>query len=258
MDALYIIIIVFVLLIIGLFIAFQTYLKLTYKHKVRVIDLGKQGIELDYRARIKAIDGVNYWRLDKEPIQELRNMPVPPAKAINISKKGIKSVEAIRTETGEYIFLERTIQMNELSFNDIPEELLKIEDEMERRKLIGAWKKTKFNEWRKNNKGILLADTYEPLTSKQRMILMHNFEKANLRKGFSWKDNIVPIVSVSMLAIVVLALFVFWGDIAKPAIESKEITANIVKTQKETIEILEKINTQQQFILPRGWNSTNG
>jgi hypothetical protein len=258
MDTLGWVIIASIIIILVLVLTFWLFNLLTFKHKVRIIDLGKQGIELDYKAKVKSIDGVNYWVLDKEPIKELKRMPIPPAKAINISKGGKKSVEAIRTETGEYIFLDRKILLNELPFNDVPEQLLDLKDENERNKLIGQWKKTKFNEWRKNNKGILLEDTYEPLTSKQRMILMHNFEKANLRKGWNWKENIVPIVSIGMLGMVVIALFIFWGDIAKPAIESKALTKDIVEIQRETVKLLQEIKIQQQFMLPRGWNNTNG
>jgi len=225
--------------------------KIIFKHKVRIIELGKQNLELDFKARNYNKDGVLYWQLDKERNKELRNMPVPPAGAIHIAKRGKKSVEAIRTPTGEYIFLERNVnlitmpQLNE----GIPKEITGLKDEVKKTVLIKKYQQIKLKQWKLKNKGIILEGTYQPFTSKQRMVIVNNFEKAKTRKGFSLKEHIPMMVSIGALVILIVCLMIFWGDIAAPAISSKAMTKQIVDVQKETIEILREIKLGQQTII---------
>jgi hypothetical protein len=236
---------------LALILAAWIYMLLTYKHRARVIDLGKQGIERDFKARDYVKNGVRYWQLDKERDKELKLMPVPPAEAINIAKGGKKSVEAIRTETGEYIFLDRTIQVPKPpEVREIPKEILSIADEVIRAQMTKDYIKLKQLEWLKEQKSKgMVIEAYQPFTSKQRMILVNNFTKANERKGHSWKENLPTIVSVSALVILVLMLMIFWGDIAQPAITSKEITKSIVETQQENLLLLQEVKQGQQRIL---------
>jgi len=225
--------------------------RLIFKHKVRVIDLGKQNLELDFRARNYNKDGVLYWQLDKERSKELKNMPIPPAGAINLAKRGKKSVTCFRTPTGEYIFIGK----NEVNLNDIPDlskgmpkEILKLKDETKKQRLVKRYQELKLKEWKLKNKGIILEGTYQPFSSKQRMVIVNNFEKAKARKGFSLKEHVPMMVSMGALVILIIALFIFWGDIAKPAIDSRALTKEIVETQKESIEILREIKLGVQTI----------
>jgi len=225
--------------------------KIIFKHKVRVIDLGKQNIELDFKARNYNKEGVLYWQLNKERSKELRNMPVPPAGAINIAKRGKKSVTCFRTPTGEYIFLGR----DEVNLNKIPDlnkgmpkEILNLKNLEKKARLVKKYQEIQLRKWKLKNKGILLEGTHQPFTSKQRMVIVNNFEKAKTRKGFTLKEHVPMIVSLGVLGIVIVCLFIFWSDIAKPAINSKELTRQIVETQQETIEILREIKLGQQTI----------
>ena len=224
--------------------------KLLFKHKVRVIDLGKQNLELDFKARNYNKEGVLYWQLDKERSKELKNIPVPPAGAIHIAKRGKKSVEAIRTPTGEYIFLERDITLLKLpDLNEgLPKEIKEQKDEVKKSVLTKKYQAIKLKEWKLKNKGIILEGCYQPFSSKQRMVIVNNFEKAKARKGFSLKEHVPMMVSIGALVILIVALFIFWGDIAQPALTSKAMTINIVETQKETIEILREIKLGVQTI----------
>ena len=226
--------------------------KLIFNHKVRIIELGKQNLELDFKARNYNKDGVLYWQLDKERNKELKNMPVPPVGSINIAKRGKKSITVFRTPTGEYIFLGRDeVNLNKIPDLNIgmPKEILELKDEAKKQALIKKYQQIKLREWKINNKGILLAGTHQPFTSKQRMVIVNNFEKAKTRKGFSLKEHIPTMVSMGALVIIIICLFIFWGDIAKPAITSKAITKGIVDVQKETIEILREIKLGQQTII---------
>lgn len=224
--------------------------KLIFKHKVRVIELGKQNLELDFKARNYNKDGVLYWQLDKERNKELRNMPVPPAEAIHIAKRGKKSVEVVRTPTGEYIFLERNINLTSMpNLNEgIPNEILKLKDLEKRKALIKKYQAIKLKKWKLENKGIILANTYQPFTSKERMVIVHNFEKAKARRGFSLKEHILPIVSIGGLVLVLICLIIFMGDLAKPYIDEKKIQTQYMETQKEVVEILREIRLEQQTI----------
>jgi len=222
-----------------------------FKHKVRIIDLGKQNIELDFKARNYNKNGVLYWQLNKERNKELKNMPVPPAGAIHIAKRGKKSVEAIRTPTGEYIFLERNINFTTIpDLNEgIPKEILEMKDEVKKFLLTKKYQEIKLKEWKLKNKGIILAGTYQPFTSKQRMVIVNNFEKAKTRRGFSLKEHIPTMVAMGSLVLIVIALMVFYGDIARPVLEARSMKANEMTIQKETLQIIKEIRLGQQTII---------
>jgi len=226
--------------------------KLIFKHKVRVIDLGKQNLELDFRARNYNKSGVLYWQLDKERNKELKNIPVPPAGAINIAKRGKKSVTCFRTPTGEYIFLGR----NEVVLDNIPnlnkgipQEILNLKDVEKKSRLIKRYQEIQLKKWKIRNKGILLEGTHQPFTSKQRMVIVNNFEKAKARKGFSLKEHVLPIVSIGGLVLVLICLIIFWGDLAKPYLDAKRVETQFMEVQLQIVTILKEIKTGQQTIV---------
>ena len=223
---------------------------IVFKHRVCMTDLGKQGIEMDFKARDYIKDGVRYWQLDKERNKELRNIPIPPAKAINIAKRGKKKAHCIRTETGEIIFLEKNINFAELpDLKNPPDEIKNITDPLERSMEFEKWKDMQLEEFKKEHKGMVLDDTYQPLTTKQRMVMMHNFEKAHTRKGWNWKENLPQIVSIGAAVVLVVSLMIFYGDIAKPVLDArdKEIVSQTI--QKESLEIIKDIRQGQQKII---------
>lgn len=229
--------------------------KIIFKHKVRIIDLGKQNIEFDFKARNYNKGGVIYWQLDKERNKELKNIPVPPAGAINIAKRGKKSVTCFRTPTGEYLFLGKS-DVNLSKAPDLnkgmPQEILDLKDDTKRLELIRKFQAIALKKWKLMNKGILLHGMYQPFTSKQRMVIVNNFEKAKTRRGFSLKEHIPMIVSIGALVILIVCLMIFWGDIAEPALKSKQLTKEIVDTQKETLVILREIRQGQQTVAAEG------
>ena len=55
----------------------------------------------------------------------------------------------------------------------------------------------------------------------------------------SWiKENIVPAASILSMVIIISMLFIFWGDIAKPALDSHSMA---LQTQQQNIEILHQL-----------------
>lgn len=225
--------------------------KIIFKHKVRVIELGKENIELDFKARDYNKEGVLYWQLDKERNKELRNMPVPPAGSINVAKRGKKSVTCFRTPTGEYIFLGRDkVNLDKIPDlnNGMPKQILDMEEGTKKQTLIKRYQQIQLRKWKLENKGILLEGTHQPFTSKQRMVIVNNFEKAKTRKGFSLKEHVPMIVSLGMAGMLLIALMIFWGDIAQPALDARQIGLQEQELQKEQLEILREIKLGVQKI----------
>lgn len=90
-------------IIILLVIIITIFILLQYKHHFRVRELtgGKTRIIDDKAKEVKDKTGVLKWRLFKRK----HNVPVPPADAIHLTKKGKYSVEAYYTQTGEYKYV---------------------------------------------------------------------------------------------------------------------------------------------------------
>lgn len=177
--------------------------KLIYKHTVIIRDQGNNDLLIVDKARDYVKEGVKYWRLHKEKDKELRLMPIPDSQYIDITQKGKKVAEAVRSPEGNYEYIQ-------IDSKDI---------------------KVK-----------------QPLTSKQRMILMNNFRKAQERKGFTWKEHIPMITSISALVIIVISLMIFWGDIAAPVLEARRLGAAEQVRELEMLNILKEIKLNQQTI----------
>ena len=130
----------------------------------------------------------------------------------------------------------------------LPDEISKMEEGEKKRELIHEYQTIKLKQWKLTQKGILLDGTYEPFTSKQRMIVVNNFEKAKTRKGFNLKEHIPMMVSIGALVILIVCLMIFWGDIAQPALTSKAMTKEIVDMQNANLQILREIKLDVQTI----------
>lgn len=88
----------------------------------------------------------------------------------------------------------------------------------------------------------------KPLTTKQRSILITNIKRAEQRKGKSWTENIPMIVGIGAIVMLLVALMIFWGDIAKPALDGRAMAVTITENQKITVQILEDIKRGVQRI----------
>ena len=186
-------------------------------------------IIIDDKAReFKDRDGVMYWQL----LRRNEKIPVPPPEAIEIDNKGKKCVEAYRTETGEYVFAQ-----DRGNIQEIPKQLLKIKNDAER--------KEKIEEWKKSNRVI---DAFQPLTTKQRVILVNQIRKAQEKKTKRWQDYILPIAGIGALVIITIALMVFYADMAKPLLDMADKQNNYATIQKEQLQILKEIKNDIQVI----------
>jgi len=88
----------------------------------------------------------------------------------------------------------------------------------------------------------------EPLTSKQRMILMNNFRKSQERKGFNIREHIPTMMALGSF-VLILAILVFgWSEIMKPVVDVSHDRTTQLQYQKETMEILKEIKLGIQTI----------
>jgi len=83
---------------------------------------------------------------------------------------------------------------------------------------------------------------YQPFTATDRKVLSSEYKKAEeqKRKGFMRPEFVLPFTAIMVLAVIVISLFVFWGDIAKPALDSHRIAQNI---QGQNVELVNSVNS---------------
>jgi len=134
-----------------------------------------------------------------ESLNKKIKIPEPPSDATNIMKKGKKFSQVYRLSEDEYIFA----------------------------------KDKGLTQDQKNALG------FQPFTVVQRQVIVSQFAKAEEMNHKNWlKENIVPAASILGMVIMVSMLFIFWGDIAKPALDSHNLA---LKTQQQNIEILHQL-----------------
>lgn len=220
---------IFVLAIIAVMGGYLTYASM-FKHTYIEREVVKnRKVIRRFRAReLREKNGCSYWQLwgtrDK--------IPIPPPEAIEITHRGKKWVEAYRLETGETIYVTDRFKSEE-----VPKEILEIPNKNERVQKVRAW-----------HEAYHIIPNFQPLNSAQREMLSNQVVKAYSRKRTEWREYIVPIVALSMALLLVISLMVFWGDIAAPAIDGKQLNLRIVETQKETVEVLQDIKRRVQTI----------
>ena len=233
--------------VLGVFI----YLILKYKHRVRIREIIKgRKVIFDYKARDKTVDGVHYWRIAGEKQKERRLIPVPPTEAIEINSKGKKVIEAYRFPTNEVSYIKDTAQVEEppeILYSDdlLPDDIINIEDEKEREKEIQLFRTEILAQWKKDNH---IIEAFQPLTTVQRSTMVHQLVKAEQRKKNSLWDSIPQVVSIAAAVLLVVCLMIFWGDIAKPVLDGKEINRINMEIQRETVEILREVKQGIQVI----------
>jgi hypothetical protein len=203
---------------------------------------------------------VAYWKLSGEKDKERKILDLPPEECIEIDHKGRKYAECYRFESGEIVWIRDDFKASKsipiYDIEDMPIDIKKIYDNekdiSKQKEIYDNWRKNKIKNWIKDNK---IIAPYQPVTTNQRMTYFANIKKAEQRKGFDWKEKIVPIVAISGLVMMVLGLMIFWGEIAAPALQAGKISESMQKTnqqmqetQKEMLEIMRDIKLGQQTI----------
>jgi hypothetical protein len=100
------------------------------------------------------------------------------------------------------------------------------------------------------NKGIKNKEEAraEAFTTKQRTVLINQYRKAKLRKGFKFQEHLITIVGIVALVVIVVCLMALYGKIAEPLLDmADKVNANQDGYTKQ-LEILERIERNTQIL----------
>jgi hypothetical protein len=92
-------------------------------------------------------------------------------------------------------------------------------------------------------------DTIEfvPFTAVERELIIQEFAKAAKKRASNWlRDAIVPSIAVMSFAVVIICMFIFWGDIAQPALQSHELALSVSRQNQQIMQAL----IQNGIVLP--------
>lgn len=231
---------------------FFIYQMAQYKCRLRVRKLTNGAkIVKDYRVKeFEDKDGVVWWRVagEKRPTQRL--ISCPPEAAIDINDKGKKTAECYETETGDKIWIQDKAQVGVfpeelLDEKYHPKDIADMKDGKEKDAKIALWEKAQRKEWKDANK---VVEAYKPLTTNQRLVLINNIRKAEARRGFDWKAQLIPVVALGSLVLVILGGLIFLPDVIKTVADKDTQATQFQAAQLETVKILKEIHTGQQRI----------
>ena len=241
--------IIFIILGLG---GFYVWMESKFRHKVIMKDVvgGRVIIRIFKAMEFTDKDKSSWWKLSGEKNKEKKLIPVPPEEVIDIDHKGKKIVQGYRFETGEIVFIRDDWSIEEPpKFEELPKELLdKIEEEKDttkKKEILEEYKKLEIAKWKKNNKVIT---PFQPVTSNQRMGYFNNIKKAESRKGFDWKEKIVPITAFASLTIIIIGLMVMYGEIAAPVLDANDQAIALRKLDVEQLSLLAEIKLGIQRI----------
>jgi len=252
--AVYFFIIILALVVIGAVIFFTILIK-KFKHKVIIKDIhADTKVVTEDKARVITLqDGVTIWRCLKNKNIVFQE---PPASVVEFTSKGNKCV-TVYTAGGEVIgFARDTANVNppptelyRVLEKDIPLELKKIEDKKEREQKIQDWiqeeRMRRRDQWIQEHN---IIEAVQPFTPNQRMTYMSLMKTALERKKKALTEYIMPLAYVGSVTILIISGMIFWGDLAKPAIDVNNQRTTQLQIQKDTVETLQEIKQDIQVI----------
>lgn len=241
-------------IVVALVFVFWLIMDMSYKNRVRIKEVvNGRTVIVDKRAKFyEDKDKSAWWKIAGERRKTHKLIPVPPDECVEINNKGKKYVECYRFESGEVLFIKDHWKIAEPPIFDIEDMPKKEHDELKKEKdpvkikaLIDRWKKKELHKWKKEM-GVITP--YQPVTTNQRMGYFNNIKKSEARKADSFMKNIVPITAISSLVIIVLALLIFWGEIAQPALQGNQQALEAKQIDLQILQELNSIKTGQQRI----------
>lgn len=245
-------------IMIAIVAVFFLYMETKYKYRLIVKDVVKHTVLVrQYRARrwTDSRDKTEYLKLAGEKDKERKLLTIPPEESLEIDHKGRKYAECYRFETGEIVWIKDDYKAASTfpTFDELPPDIQAMvdgeSDYSMKKEIKDIWRKKQVEQWKKDNK---IIAPYQPITTNQRGLYFNNIKKAELRKQYDWKQNILPITAIGGIVLIVLGLMIFWGEIAKPALEAGKIAENMQKSQqiydKEMLILLKEIKLGQQSI----------
>lgn len=88
------------------------------------------------------------------------------------------------------------------------------------------------------------------LSTDDRLALINEFERSNAYIKQSISDKLFQIAPLAFMLIVIICGMVFWGEIAKPVLEARQIGVQEESIHKETLLILKDIKQNTQSFRP--------
>lgn len=181
-------------------IIFLVWFILQHKHRVMIKILTENGsIVVFDKAREVTRGGVTMWRL----LKRRHSIPPPPPEARQLTKKGKILATCYYTDDVGYVWGVDTVR-NE-----------KFKETTQTRVMVNG---TEVPVTRK---------IYEPASAQQRSLLANALKEAALRRGQSGWDKFKEIIPALLLVVVIVCVFLFWEEIAKPVQQLQESNAAI-------------------------------
>jgi len=189
-------------------------------YRIRELTGDKTRIIDEKAKRVKTKEGIIKWKL------RMRRdfVPIAPAEAIHLTKKGKISVEAYYTPEHEYKYI-----------NDVGEE--KVEQKQKTYDYLvdkGITKNT--------------VEGFQSLTTADREFYANEERLAQKYIKKSWTDYILPIAGMLGIIIIVVCMFMFWEDITKPTLEAQKTNIEVMKIQVEMLTQIQEIMRHAQII----------
>jgi len=211
-----------------------------FKHKFRVkLVTGTKTIIVDDKAKLfNDKDGVTWMKLMKRK----HIIQVPPADCMDVTERGNFSVEAYYSDEGWYQFEKSASQDPKLA-----DKMQKCGEEWKQDQKRVLLKIFKWTVWKRivtsPARYVFIKDQppdvegTDVLTTKQKIIMVNQIEKAKARKGFNWRDHVPMMIGVGAIILLITVIMVFWGEFAAPMNDAIKEFAGIQKSQQETAKM---------------------
>lgn len=254
---------------------------LQYKHRIiiRVLANDRKYIVHDKFMVAKDDEGVVWWKL----LKRKHMIPVAPSDCIEISEKGRMFVESYYTDEGEYIYnfdkakiqhfddMDGAVYVTEKAekeFFDV--DYARWEKAVAAYNTLPNWKKWfkprpklpkspdergRYVYIRDQNRCI---DGFQPFTTKQRLILVNQYKKANAKKKTDMLTLIGQLAPLAALVLIIFGMFIFWGDITEPTLKAQEQNVQMMKAQNEVIDNLDTLINNRQNLQSGGTSAKTG
>jgi len=243
----------FIGLVVAIILGFWLYMETKFKHKVIIKEVaGNRFVVKTLRAReYTDSDKSMWWKISGEKNKEKRLLPIPPDEVVEMTTKGKKIAQCYRFESGEIVWIKDDNKIKEPPIiksypEDIQAKIDAEEDYKKKKEIMDEYQKGFLDEWKRENK---IVTPFQPVTTNDRLGYFYNIKKAESRKGFDWKEKIIPIAALASLTIIVLGGFIMWGEIAAPALQADEIVAGMQANQLEQTKIQADMRNNQQRIM---------
>lgn len=228
------------------------YLK-SFKHKFRIKEItGTKNIIFDDKAKeFTDSEGVTWWKL----LKRKHIIQVPPSDSIDVTITGKKSVEAYYSDDKGYQFENAGTLIKESQIKDCGLQFKQVINKT----VFKIFNKTVLTASRLAKGKYVYIEDQEPhtsgtdvLTTKQKVILVSQIKKAQLRKKGKWTEHLPLIIGATFLVIMLIVFFTFWEDITKPMTEVSKGNAATTQEIKEVTLILQEM-IQEKQIVPQGY-----